>query len=128
MLGNHIAIISEGRIRQVRTTQEVFNKPNSECVARFTMMRNILPGMLSTRKRKPQHFPYRTHETGCDNLERGSNSCLHKTDDITLSTALSFHVITDMPPEVCVLVTRRNFIEVGLIIGQKPDPDSPQTL
>ena len=49
VLGKHIAVIGEGSIRQVGTPDEIFRRPNSEFVARFTMMRNILSGGLTPR-------------------------------------------------------------------------------
>lgn len=44
-LGDRIAIIHEGEVIQEGTPSEVFEKPESDFVARFTGMENILPGV-----------------------------------------------------------------------------------
>lgn len=46
-LGERIAIIHQGRILQVGTSEEIFRKPNSEFVARFVGVRNVFKGELS---------------------------------------------------------------------------------
>ncbi len=40
-MGTHAAVIGEGSIRQVGSPDEIFRRPNSEFVARFTMSVNV---------------------------------------------------------------------------------------
>jgi ABC-type sugar transport system ATPase subunit len=149
VLGKHIAVIGEGSIRQVGTPEEIFREPNSEFVARFTMMRNILPGKLIRESESLSTFRSGRMELVTTTHKEGASHACIRPDDITLSTDLSFHdgpnsftgtiariedrgmafhVIIDVPPEVCCLVTRRKFSEMGLIPGQNVkitfNPDS----
>lgn len=149
LLGKHIAVMSEGRIRQVGTTEEVFSKPNSEFVARFTMMRNIFSGSLLRQSKSLSAFRTRNLELIINAHELGANHACVRPDDIVLSLDISspegvnsfigsvtrvedkgmtFHVFVDIPPEICCLVTRRQFSEMRLIAGQKVkitfNPDS----
>jgi ABC-type Fe3+/spermidine/putrescine transport system ATPase subunit len=43
-LGNRVAVIGDGQLKQVGTPEQVFYEPNSEFVARFAMTRNIFEG------------------------------------------------------------------------------------
>jgi len=43
-LGDRIAVVNEGRVVQVGSSEEVFYRPNSEFVARFVGVRNIFRG------------------------------------------------------------------------------------
>jgi ABC-type sugar transport system ATPase subunit len=149
VLGKHIAVIGEGKIRQVGTPEEIFRQPNSEFVARFTMMRNILSGELVQKNEDISVFHSGNLELTTTTPKKGASHACIRPDDITLSTDLSFHdcpnsftgaiariedrgmavhVIINVPPEICCLVSRRKFIEMGLIIGQKVkitfNPDS----
>jgi ABC-type Fe3+/spermidine/putrescine transport system ATPase subunit len=45
-LGDRVAVLVEGRVRQVGTPAEVFGRPVSEDVARFVGMETILPGRV----------------------------------------------------------------------------------
>jgi ABC-type Fe3+/spermidine/putrescine transport system ATPase subunit len=149
LLGKHIAVISEGSIQQVGTTEEVFNKPNSEFVARFTMMRNIFSGSLLRTGESLSSFRTGNFELIINTYKAGATHACIRPDDIVLSTdylsqngvnsfvgsvnriddrGMTFHVFVDVPTEVCCLVTRRQFTEMRLIAGQKVritfDPDS----
>ena len=46
-LGNRVAVLGRGRLHQVGTPGEIFNRPESEFVARFTGAKNILHGTVS---------------------------------------------------------------------------------
>ncbi len=140
LLGTHIAVISEGSIRQVGTTEEVFSKPNSEFVARFTMMRNILSGSLIPTSGSLCTFRTGNLELIVNTHKVGATHVCIRPDDIILSTnilslegtnsfigsvdriedrGMTFHVFVDIPPEICCLVTRRQFSEMRLVTGQK---------
>jgi len=43
-LGDRIAVLGEGCIKQVGTPEQIFRQPNSEFIARFAMARNIFVG------------------------------------------------------------------------------------
>jgi len=45
-LGDHIAVVNEGRVMQVGSPEEIFRKPDSEFVARFVGVRNIFRGEI----------------------------------------------------------------------------------
>lgn len=45
-LGDRIVVIGDGRILQVGKPDEIFHRPNSEFVARFSMTRNIFSGKV----------------------------------------------------------------------------------
>jgi tungstate transport system ATP-binding protein len=49
-LGDRIAVIMDGRIRQVGSPPEVFGRPNSEEVARFVGVETILAGRVATER------------------------------------------------------------------------------
>jgi molybdopterin-binding protein len=49
-LGDRIAVIMEGRIRQVGRPGEVFGRPTSEEVARFVGVETILPGRVAVER------------------------------------------------------------------------------
>lgn len=49
-LGDRIAVIMDGRIRQVGSPSEVFGRPNSEEVARFVGVETILPGRVAAEQ------------------------------------------------------------------------------
>jgi len=46
-LGDSIAVLSDGRLIQSGTPEEIFRHPNSEFVARFSMARNIFDGSVT---------------------------------------------------------------------------------
>ncbi len=139
VLGKHIAVIGEGRIRQVGTPEEIFRKPNSEFVARFTMMRNILSGEFVPRNKNISVFRSGKIELKLvTHKEQASYACI-RPDDISISADVSFrdglnsfngtisrieergmevHVIVDVPPEICCSITRRDFSEMRLTTGQ----------
>ena len=48
-LGDRVGVFGQGRLHQVGAAQEIFSRPNSEFVARFTMARNIFHGSVSRR-------------------------------------------------------------------------------
>jgi len=48
-LGDRVGVLGQGRLHQVGTPTEIFSRPNSEFVARFTMAKNIFHGVVSKR-------------------------------------------------------------------------------
>ena len=49
-LGDRIAVLNEGRLEQIGTPYEVYNKPETEHVATFLGKANLLPGMIKGNK------------------------------------------------------------------------------
>ncbi len=140
VLGKHIAVIGAGKIIQVGTPEEIFRTPNSEFVARFTMMRNILSGVLLPQNDGANVFHSGNLELITTTRKEGARHACIRPDDITLSPdpslldspnsftgtitrteerGVAVHVIVDLPPDICCLVTRRKFDEMGLTIGQR---------
>jgi ABC-type Fe3+/spermidine/putrescine transport system ATPase subunit len=139
-LGKHIAVIGEGSIRQVGTPEAIFSRPNSEFVARFTMMRNVLPGKLAQGSGENRIFRTGSMDLATTTQKEDAGYACIRPDAIDLSTDLSFrdgpncfvgtvtrtedrgmafHVVVDVPPELCCLVGRRKFSEMKLAAGQK---------
>ncbi len=137
-LGKHIAVIGDGRIRQVGTPDEIFRRPNSEFVARFAMVRNILSGELS-RESEISTFRSGGMALVTSSQKLGAGHACIRPDDIDLSRDLSggdrpnnltgrvariedrgtaSYVIVDVPPEIRCLVPRHRLTEMGLAPGQ----------
>jgi len=51
-LGTRIAVIGEGRLRQVGTPEDIFRHPASAFVARFGLARNVFQGVITTCNNK----------------------------------------------------------------------------
>ena len=140
LLGKHIAVINKGSLEQVGTTEEVFSKPDSEFVARFTMIRNIFSGNIFRQSENLSAFRTGNLELIINTDKVGATHACIRPDDITISPDISsqagtnsfigiieriedrgmtFHVFVNVPLEVCCLVTRRQFNEMRLIVGQK---------
>ena len=140
LLGKHIAVIGEGGIRQAGTPEEVFRRPSSEFVARFTRMRNIFAGKISGQTGDGSVFRTDGMELVTTSRKTGATHACIRPDDIDISTSLAshpapnsfigtitridevgmaYHIFVNVPPEVCCLVTRRSFREMGLTVGKK---------
>ena len=46
-LGDRVAVLGQGHLRQVGTPRDIFSRPASEFVARFTLAKNIFHGTVS---------------------------------------------------------------------------------
>jgi ABC-type Fe3+/spermidine/putrescine transport system ATPase subunit len=139
LLGKHLAVIGKGSVRQTGTPEEIFRHPNSEFVARFTMMRNILPGELVCESENTNIFRSGNLELfTAAQKETVSHACI-RPDDIEISVdispvhspntfigfvsgiedrGMSFHIIVNLPQEVCCVIPRSKFREMGLALGQ----------
>jgi len=137
-LGERIAVIGEGEVKQVGSPEEIFHQPNSEFVARFAMSRNIFPGELCPQETARNRF--KTGETffTVANVTPGGNRAVVRPEDVLLSfvapssnSANSFegkitritdrgstlYVDVDLPPGITVLATRHTFREMSLKVG-----------
>jgi molybdopterin-binding protein len=139
-LGDRIAVIGDGEIKQAGIPEEIFRRPNSEFVARFAMSRNIFQGIVEN-----SHDGNYLFNTGGTKFVIASNniSATHaivRPEDILISLeplrssarntfigeiariidkGSTLFVTVSLPPEVSVLITRNSFKELNLDIGMK---------
>jgi molybdopterin-binding protein len=139
-LGNHIAVLGEGSIKQVGTPEQVFHQPNSEFVARFAMAKNIFAGEVVDKADGSIVFRTKGTELAVTTDLRGRLHASVRPEDILVSPELllssarnsfcgtitriadrgsTFYLTVNLPPDFICLVTRRSFDEMGLAEGQK---------
>lgn len=139
-LGDRIAVLGDGRIQQIGTSEQIFRQPNSEFVARFAMARNIFPGevidkgdgnivfrtedaelAVATDLRGRWHASIRPEDILISHEPLHSsarNSFAGTITNITDKGSILFLTVT-LPPDFICLVTRRSFKEMGLAEGNK---------
>jgi molybdopterin-binding protein len=139
-LGNRIAVVGEGQLKQVGTPEEVFRHPNSEFVARFAMTRNIFAGRA---ERKPNgdtifrvngtefiialdvdgayHASIRPEDIliSSEPLHSSARNCFPGTITHVVDKGSTLYVTVSVPPELSCLVTRRSFNEMELGEGRE---------
>jgi len=139
-LGNHIAVLGEGCIKQVGTPEHIFREPNSEFVARFAMARNIFAGEVVDRGNGNTVFSTEGTELAVVTDLRGSLHASIRPEDILVSPeplyssarnsfcgvitrvtdkGSTLYFTVNLPPDFICLVTRRSFEEMGLAEGKK---------
>jgi ABC-type Fe3+/spermidine/putrescine transport system ATPase subunit len=139
-LGNRIAVIGDGRLKQAGTPEQIFRRPDSEFVARFTMMRNIFTGEMIKKPGGDTVFRTDGVEISIPDYREGIDHLGIRPDDIDILPADTAHIdantfsgtvtrIVDkgpvlyvtvrVPPDFCCLVTRRDRIEKGLEEGKQ---------
>jgi molybdate/tungstate transport system ATP-binding protein len=139
ILGKHIAVIGMGSIKQTGTPEEIFRKPNSEFVARFTLMRNILQGETLSNSEGNSVFFSGNLELIVPACNKGMRNACIRPEDVTVFCDLSiqtgpnsiigvvksiedrgthFHVTVGLPQEICCAIERRIFNKSGMMIGQ----------
>jgi molybdopterin-binding protein len=139
-LGDHIAVLGEGCIKQVGTPEQIFHQPNSEFVARFAMARNIFTGEVV--ERDDGSTLVRTEDTELVIVTdlRGKLHASVRPEDILISPeplrstarnsfcgtithiadrGSTLYLTVNLPPDFICLVTRRSCEEMGLAKGQK---------
>ncbi len=139
-LGERIAVLGEGGIKQVGTPEQIFRQPASEFVARFAMARNIFAGEVV--ERDDGNTVFRTEGTELIVVTdlRGKLHASVRPEDILISpeplrssarnsfcgtvTSIAdkgstLYLTVTLPPDFICLVTRRSFEEMGLAEGQK---------
>jgi ABC-type Fe3+/spermidine/putrescine transport system ATPase subunit len=84
-LGKHLAVIGEGQIKQSGTPDEIFRKPNSEFVARFTLSRNIFSGEIRSPKGELGVFRSGNLELKTTATKMGKVQACIRPDEIKLS-------------------------------------------
>ena len=139
-LGDHIAVLGEGCIKQVGTPEQIFRQPNSEFIARFAMARNIFAGEVIDRGDGTTVFGTEDTELAVVTDLRGKLHASVRPEDILISPELlhssarnsfcgvitniadrgsTLYLTVNLPPDFICLVTRRSFEEMGLAEGQK---------
>ena len=139
-LGDRIAVLGEGCIKQVGTPEQIFHQPNSEFVARFGMARNIFAGEVIDRDDDNTIFRTEDAELVVVTDLRGSLHASVRPEDILISPQLLYssarnsfagtitriadkgstlYLTVNLPPDFVCLVTRRSFEEMGMAEGQK---------
>ncbi|GAI58340.1 unnamed protein product, partial [marine sediment metagenome] len=84
-MGDHIAVLGEGCIKQVGTPEQIFHQPNSEFVARFAMVRNIFTGEVMERDDGSIVFGTEDTELVVVTDLRGKSHASVRPEDILLS-------------------------------------------
>jgi len=139
-LGDHIAVLGEGCIKQVGTPEHIFRRPNSEFVARFAMTRNIFTGEVVDRGNGNTVFSTGGTELAVVTDLRGSLHASIRPEDILVSPeplyssarnsfcgvitrvtdkGSTLYFTVNLPPDFICLVTRRSFEEMRLAEGKK---------
>ncbi len=139
-LGDHIAVLGEGCIKQVGTPEQIFRQPNSEFIARFAMARNIFVGEVIDKGNGTAIFHIEGTELAVVTDLRGKLHASVRPEDILISPeplhssarnsfggtithivnrGSTFHLTVNLPPDFICLVTRRSFEEMGLAEGKK---------
>ncbi|GAI05298.1 unnamed protein product [marine sediment metagenome] len=139
-LGDYIAVLGEGGIKQVGAPENIFRQPNSEFVARFAMTRNIFAGEVIDRSDGNTVFRTEDAELVVVTDLRGGLHASVRPEDILISPeplhssarnsfcgtissitdkGSTLYLTVTLPPDFVCLVTRRSFEEMGLTEGQK---------
>jgi molybdopterin-binding protein len=139
-LGTHIAVIGEGKLKQVGTSDEIFRQPNSEFVARFAMARNIFNGeiikkggqdvifrtggtefVVVTDKEGNLHASLRPEDIiiSLEPIHSSARNCFRGTITRINDKGSTLYITVNMPPELSSLVTRHSFDEMELEEGKE---------
>jgi ABC-type Fe3+/spermidine/putrescine transport system ATPase subunit len=142
-MGDRIAVIDEGAIRQVGAPDEIFRHPNSELVARFTMAGNVFAGTAAQGIDGRTVFVVDGAEIITDADVEGPCHASIRPEDILVSDAPAavfaedgynhfsgvvtqifnkgsiVHVTVNLPPPLTCLLTRRSYQEMNLRVGQQ---------
>ena len=140
-LGDRIAVIGEGAVKQIGTPEEIFRRPNSEFVARFALSRNIFKGstILSENGGK---WLFKTDGIVFlvpDGSSNG-NRAVVRPEDVVLSfnplptdsenifngeitevadRGATVFITVDLPPKISALVTKREFSRLRPAAGMR---------
>ncbi len=139
-LGDHIAVLGEGCIKQVGTPEQIFRQPNSEFIAHFAMARNIFAGEVIDRDDGTTIFRTEGTELAVVTDLRGKLHASVRPEDILISSeplhssarnsfggtiihiadrGSTLYLTVSLPPDFICLVTRRSLEEMELTEGKK---------
>ncbi len=138
-LGNRMAVLGEGQVKQIATPEQIFREPNSVFVARFAMTRNIYEGKLRyvndeaifttngigfivlTSHAEGECYAAIRPEDIFISLERvnpGIPNCFKGIISSIVDGSATLYVSIDLPLKITCLVSRHFFKENGLSSGQ----------
>jgi len=95
-LSHSIAVMNEGRIQQLGSPRDIYERPHNRFVADFVGSTNFLEGTVLARGAQAGHFRVRT-EIG--DLEALSDDGLHEHDRVVLSVRPEDVDLAEMRPE-----------------------------
>jgi molybdate/tungstate transport system ATP-binding protein len=139
-LGTRVAVVGEGRLKQVGTPEQIFRHPESSFVAHFALVRNIFRGEIKKNKDGKTIFTTTGFEFEVNaNISGPCYAAIRPEDlrivsqpqEISTSNVLSgtlirivdkgaaIQITANVPPEVKVMIPRNQYLQSGLNIGQK---------
>jgi len=139
-IGDRIAVIGDGEVKQVGTPEEIFRQPNSEFVARFAMSRNIYPGVIENTDSGDCLFKTGKATFFVANKNNGATRATIRPENVLISLeplyssarnnfvakisriidkGSTLYIAVDLPPEISALITRNSFSEMGLTVGMQ---------
>ena len=138
-LGDRVAVINDGRIEQVGTTDDVFRHPSSQFVARFVGARNLFGGIIKhgeegiilsldgmdiavvTDRHGPAHVSIRPEDILISRGELRSSARNSFRGSITriVDRGPLIYVTVSVPLPFVVIITRRSLVEMALEVGME---------
>jgi ABC-type Fe3+/spermidine/putrescine transport system ATPase subunit len=139
-LGTRIAVIGEGRLMQVGTPEQIFRQPESPFVARFSLTRNIFSGevidghdgnpifrlagldlKVFTDLKGPCYAAIRPEDILIFRNPVASNMQNVMAGAVTRITdrGATLNISLNLPPEITALLTRHQFMELGIKSGDR---------
>jgi molybdate/tungstate transport system ATP-binding protein len=139
-LGDRVAVIGDGRVRQVGTPEQIFRRPESSFVAHFALVRNIFRGEIQkSRSGKAIFIAPGLKLEVISNIE-GPGCAALRPEDLRISLyppvsaflnvfpgtvtgvidkGATVQVTVNIPPVLKSLVTRSEYSSLGLKIGDR---------
>jgi len=139
-LGERIAVLNEGQVVQVGSSEEIFRRPNSEFVARFVGVRNVFPGEVRRAGDGRRVFRFDGIEMAVVTDLAGRAHASLRPEDIIISKAplrssarnsfpgriatiadrgTVIYVTVSVPPDFTCVITRRSLEEMELKEGME---------
>jgi molybdopterin-binding protein len=139
-MGDRIAVLGEGRVVQVGTAEEVFRRPNSEFVARFSLAQNIFMVKVEEGQNGLGIISFGDTRISTSSERRGALHASLRPEDILISTeplhssalnslpgtisevsdrGSTVYLTVSVPPDFVCLITRRSFEEMELRRGMQ---------
>ena len=139
-LSDRIAVIGEGCIQQIGTSEEIFRRPNSEFVARFALARNIFSGEVKDGNGEDAIFDIEGTKLAVVTDLKGKYHASLRPEDILISHApfpssarncfcgaitnitdkgSILYLTVSVPPDFICLVTRNSFEAMDLSLGRQ---------
>lgn len=139
-LGDGMAVLSDGRLVQSGTPEDIFRHPNSELVAKFAMTRNIFSGSVTDDGYGGAIFTVANNKLEVVTELRGQLHASIRPEDILISKDMlvssarnsikgkithvddrgaTLYITVSTPIQFVCLVTRRSHEELGLAEGSE---------